>query len=86
MNSSGTQTASRTKVFAAIVGGSAVVAMGTLTLAMHEEQAQGGPAGVYLSTGGGQMTLGNEVTTTTDVATVLATEKAVPAVKATPYK
>ena len=32
------------------------------------------------------MTLGNEVTTTTGVATVLATEKAAPAVKATPYK
>ena len=85
MNSSGTQTTSRTKLFAAIIGGSAVVAMGTLTLAMHE-QASGGSAGVYLSTGGGQMTLGNEVTTTTDVATVLATAKAEPAVKATPYK
>lgn len=84
MNSSGTQTTSRTKLFAAIIGGSAVVAMGTLTLAMHE-QASGGSTGVYLSTGGG-MTLGNEVTTTTDVATVLATAKAEPAVKATPYK
>ena len=52
MNSSGTQTTSRTKLFAAIIGGSAVVAMGTLTLAMHE-QASGGSTGVYLSTGGG---------------------------------
>lgn len=85
MNSSGTQTASRTKLFAAIIGGSAVVAMGTLTLAMHQEQSIGGSDGVYLSNGGG-MTLGNDVTTTTGVATVLATEKAAPAVKATPYK
>jgi|RhiMethySRZTD1v2_1073278.scaffolds.fasta_scaffold4033706_2 predicted metal-binding membrane protein len=86
MNSSGTQTASRTKLFAAIIGGSAMVAMGTLTLAMHQEQTIGGSNGVYLSTGGGQMTLGGEVTTTTGVATALATEKAVPAVKATPFK
>jgi len=86
MNSSGTQTASRTKLFAAIIGGSAMVAMGTLTLAMHQEQTIGGSNGVYLSTGGGQMTLGGEVTTTTVVATAPTTEKAVPAVKATPFK
>jgi len=70
---------------AAIVGGSAVVALGALTAAMHQEQ--GVPAGDigYLGKGGAAMTIGNEVTTTTVEPSVLATEKAEPPVKAKPY-
>jgi hypothetical protein len=75
--------APRVKLFAAIIGGSAVVAMGALTAAMHQEQTMGGPAPVNLSSGG--MTLGSAVTTTTVEPTVLATAKAVPPVKAKPF-
>ena len=80
MDTVGRQNTTRVKLFAALVGGGAVVAMGALTAAMHQEQVNNGPAAVYL--GSGQMTLGNTATTTTDVAPVLATEKAVPPVKA----
>ena len=36
----------RVKVFAAVIGGSAVVAMGALSVAVHEEQASGASGGV----------------------------------------
>jgi hypothetical protein len=75
------------KVFAAVIGGSAVVAMGALSLALHEEQASGAPGGV--ATGatfiqGSSMTMGQTATTTTPLAAP-ETSVAVPAVKAPPY-
>ena len=36
----------RVRVFAAVMGGSAVVAMGALSVALHEEQASGASGGV----------------------------------------
>jgi hypothetical protein len=60
----------RVKVFAAVIGGSAVVAMGALSVALHEEQASGGSGGV--ATGAtfiqGSMTMGQTATTTTPPA------------------
>jgi len=65
------------KMFAAVIGGSAVVAMGALTMAIAQEQ--GTPATV---TGSG-MTVG--VTSTQETPpTAPATTFAEPAVKATP--
>jgi hypothetical protein len=77
----------RVKVIAAVIGGSAVVAIGALSVALHEEQAPG--ASGDLATGanfiqGGGMTLGGTATTTTAPAT-LATPAAVPTDKAKPY-
>jgi hypothetical protein len=77
----------RVKVIAAVIGGSAVVAMGALSVALHEEQAPG--ASGDLATGanfiqGGGMTLGGTATTTTPPA-ALATPVAVPPVKAKPF-
>ena len=74
------------KVFAAVMGGSAVVAMGALSVALHDDQASGASGGV--ATGatfiqGGGMTLGQTATTTTPPAAP-ATSFAVPPVKATP--
>ena len=74
------------KVFAAVMGGSAVVAMGALSVALHDDQASGASGGV--ATGatfiqGGGMTLGQTATTTTPPVAP-ATSFAVPPVKATP--
>jgi len=60
----------RVKVFAAVMGGSAVVAMGALNVALYEEQASGASGGV--ATGAtfiqGSMTMGQTATTTTPPA------------------
>ena len=77
----------RFKMFAAVMGGSAVVAMGALSVALHEEQASAASGGV--ATGatfiqGGGMTLGETATTTTPPAAP-ATSVAVPPVKAKPF-
>jgi hypothetical protein len=76
----------RVKVFAAVIGGSAVVAMGALSAALHEEQAPGASGGV--ATGAtfiqGSMTVGQTATTTTPPAAP-ETSVAVPPVKAPPY-
>ena len=87
MKSNQPSLAGRVKVFAAAVGGSAVVVMGTLGVALHDEQAAGASGGV--ATGatfiqGGGMTLGRTVTTTTPPS-ALATPVAVPPVKAKPF-
>ena len=77
----------RVKVFAAVMGGSALVAMGALSAALHEEQASGASGGA--ATGatfiqGGSMTLGQTATTTTPPAAP-ETSVAAPPVKATPF-
>ena len=76
----------RVKAFAAVIGGSAVVAMGALSVALHEEQAPGASGGV--ATGAtfiqGSMTMGQTATTTTPPA-VPETSVAVPPVKAKPF-
>jgi len=77
----------RVKVIAAVIGGSAVVAMAGLSMALHEEQAPGASGGV--ATGatfiqGGGMTLGQTATTTTP-PTAPETSVAVPPVKAKPF-
>jgi hypothetical protein len=76
----------RVKVFTAVVGGSAVVAMGALSVALDEEQAPGASGGV--ATGAtfiqGSMTMGQTATTTTPPAAP-ETSVAAPAVKAPPY-
>jgi hypothetical protein len=76
----------RVKVFAAVIGGSAVVAMGALNVALHEEQAPGAPGGV--ATGAtfiqGSMTMGETATTTTPPAAP-ETSVAAPPVKAPPH-
>ena len=76
----------RVKVFAAVIGGSAVVAMGALSVALHEEQASGASGGV--ATGAtfiqGSMTMGQTATTTTPPAAP-ETSVAAPPVKATPF-
>ena len=75
----------RVKVFAAVMGGSAVVAMGALNVALHEEQASGASGGG--ATGAtfiqGSMTMGQTATTTTP-PTAPETSVAVPPVKAKP--
>ena len=75
----------RVKVFAALIGGSAVVAMGALSAALHEDQASGASSGV--ATGatfiqGGDMSVGNTASTTTTPPAAPETPVAVPAVKA----
>ena len=77
----------RVKVFAAVIGGSAVLAMGALSVVLHEEQASGAAGGA--ATGatfiqGGDMTLGETATTTTPPAAP-ETSVAVPPVKAKPF-
>ena len=77
----------RVKVFAAAVGGTAVVAMGALGVALHDEQEAGASGGV--ATGatfiqGGGMTLGATATTTTPPAAP-ETSVAAPPVKAKPF-
>ena len=76
----------RVKVFAAVIGGSAVVAMGALSVALDEEQAPGASGGV--ATGAtfiqGSMTMGQTATTTTPPAAP-ETSVAVPPVKAKPF-
>jgi hypothetical protein len=77
----------RVKVFAAVLGGSAVVAMGALSVALHEEQAAGASGGVAMGATfiqGGGMTLGGTATTTTPPAAP-ETSVAVPPVKAKPF-
>lgn len=74
----------RVKIFAAIVGGSAVLALGALGAAVHQEQVSGAGSATYLSNRG-EMTLGNVASTTETEPSVLATEKAEPAVKATQF-
>ena len=76
----------RVKVFAAVIGGSAVVAMGALSVALHEEQASGASGGV--ATGAtflqeASMTMGQTATATTP-PTAPETSVAVPPVKAKP--
>lgn len=66
------------KMLAAMIGGSAVVAAGALTMAITEEQAT--PATVTSS----GMTVGATSTQETPASTP-ATTLAVPAVKATPF-
>ena len=74
----------RVKVFAAVMGGSAVVAMGALSVALHEEQVSGASGGV--ATGAtfiqGSMTMGQTATTTTPGA-VPVTSIATPPMTAT---
>ena len=76
----------RVKVFAAVIGGSAVVAMGALSVALYDEQASGASGGV--ATGAtviqGSMTMGETATTTTPPAAP-ETSVAVPPVKAKPF-
>ena len=76
----------RVKMFAAVMGGSAVVAMGALSVALHDEQASGASGGV--ATGAtfieGSMTMGQTATTTTPPAAP-ATSAAVPPDKAKPF-
>ena len=77
----------RVKVITAVIGGSAVVAMGALSVALHDEQASGPSGGVATGANfieGGGMTLGGTATTTTPPAS-LATSVAVPPVKAKPF-
>jgi hypothetical protein len=66
------------KMLAAVIGGSAVVAMGALTMAIGQEQAT--PATVTSS----GMTMGATTTQATP-PTAPETTIAVPAVKATPF-
>ena len=77
----------RVKVLSAAIGASAIVAMGAVSVALHEEQASGASGGA--ATGatfiqGGSMTLGQTATTTTPPA-VPETSVAVPPVKAKPF-
>ncbi len=77
----------RVKVFAAVMGGSAVLAMGAMSVALHDEQAPGAPGGVATGTTfiqGGDMTLGDTATPTTP-PTAPETSVAAPPVKAPPY-
>jgi hypothetical protein len=76
-------TSTHTRRWAAVIGAGAVITMGALGFAFHQEQVSGGATPVYLS--GGGMTVGNTATTTVDIATEVATAKAVPPVKATPF-
>ncbi len=74
-----------TKLLAAAMGGSALVAMGVFTAVVGGTPASDGPSSIA-----GPMTVGATVTegveTTTAPVFVLATEKAVPPVKAQAYK
>ena len=77
----------RVKVFAAVVGGCGILAMGAVSVALHDERAPGVPGGVATGTTfiqGGDMTLGQTATTTTP-PTAPETSVAAPPVKAPPY-
>ena len=76
----------RVKVFAAVIGGSAVVATGALSVALYDEQAPGASGGVATGTTfiQGSMTMGQTATTTTPPAAP-ETSVAAPPVKATPF-
>ena len=65
------------KLLAAVIGGSAVVTMGALTMSVHQQQA--GPDNVAAK----GMTLGATTSQTVAPATVEATSMAVPAIKGT---
>jgi hypothetical protein len=75
----------RVKVFAALVGGSAVVAMGALSVALHEEQAPGA-SGVVTGTTfiQGTMTMGPTATTTTPPAAPVTSIATPPMTATTP--
>ena len=64
----------------ACVGASAVLALGAVTTAMHQEQTMTGGSNPVYSVAGG-MTLATDVTTTIDEPTAMATSKAVPPVQ-----
>ena len=64
------------KLLAAVIGGSAVVAMGALSMAFSQEQA--GPNMVAKSS---TMTIGSTTTTDKKPPTVEATSMAVPAIR-----
>lgn len=72
----------RTAALAAVVGASAVVTLGALTVAMDHQQAGMGTVNVG---GGGSMSLGNTATEVPAAQTSLATSIAVPPVKATQF-
>jgi outer membrane biosynthesis protein TonB len=76
----------RVKMFAAVMGGSAVVAMGALSVALHEEQAPGASGGV--ATGAtfiqGSMTMGQTATTTTPPAAPVTSIATPPMTATTP--
>jgi hypothetical protein len=76
----------RVKVFAAVIGGSAVVAMGALSVALHEEQAPGASGGVATGTTfiQGSMTMGQTATTTTPPAAPVTSIATPPMTAATP--
>jgi hypothetical protein len=63
------------KLLAAVIGGSAVVTMGALTMAIHQQP--GAPDNVAV----GQMTMGPTSTAAGKPATVEATSVAVPSIK-----
>lgn len=73
----------RAAALTAVVGASAVVALGALTVAFNDEQAAGG--GVQNVSGGGSMSLGNTATEVPAANTSLETSIAVPPVKATQF-
>ncbi len=72
----------RLTMLAAMAGGSALIAVGALTAALHAERGIGGETSI-VGKAGQTVTMG--VATTTTEPTVLPTEKAMPAVKAKPY-
>ena len=76
----------RVKVFAAVMGGSAVVAMGALSMALHEEQAPGASGGVATGTTfiQGSMTMGDTATTTTPPAAPVTSIASPPMTASTP--
>lgn len=63
------------KLLAAVIGGSAVVTMGALTMAIHQQPAASDNVAV------GQMTMGPTSTASAKPATVEATSMAVPSLK-----
>ena len=76
----------RVKVFAAVMGGSAVVAMGALSVALHEEQASGASGGVATGTTfiQGSVTMGDTATTTTPPAAPVTSIATPPMTATTP--
>ena len=76
----------RVKVFAAVMGGSAVVAMGALSMALHEEQAPGASGGVATGTTfiQGSVTMGDTATTTTPPAAPVTSIATPPMTATTP--
>ena len=76
----------RVKLFAAVIGGSAVVAMGALSVALHEEQASGASGGVATGTTfiQGSVTMGDTATTTTPPAAPVTSIATPPMTATTP--